>query len=53
MKLRSASWGEVLAAILLKVKGLNNSDSNKLLTESDLADFLIEYSMQAKEKASK
>lgn len=53
MKLRSASWGEVLAAILLKVKGLNNSDIHKLLTESDLADFLIEYSMQAKEKASK
>lgn len=53
MKLRSASWGEVLAAILLKVKGLNNSDIHKLLTESDLADFLIEYSLQAKEKASK
>jgi MoxR-like ATPase len=51
MALRSNGWGEVLAAILLRVKELNDTSIHKLLTQSDLADFLIDYQLSAKAKA--
>jgi hypothetical protein len=51
MLLRSNGWGEVLAAILLRVKELNDTSIHKLLTQSDLADFLIDYQLSAKAKA--
>jgi MoxR-like ATPase len=49
--LRAAGWGEVLASILLRVKELNDTNIHKLLTQSDLADFLIDYQLSSKAKA--
>jgi MoxR-like ATPase len=48
MLFRSNNWGEVLASILLRIKDLNDTNIHKLLTQSDLADFLIDYQLSAK-----
>lgn len=49
-RFKDESWGEVLAATLIKIRDLQNTELHKLMTTNGLADFLIDYTLSQKAK---